>query len=88
MHGSYMDFEVYVPVKYRDRTQGFLGNLDGSPDNEFHKKENTDPLLNIVNERQIFDHLDSECKTLYNKVFVLEVHSWLQLTNISDFMQG
>lgn len=66
--GSQIDFTVLVPKTYAERTQGFLGNLDEREDNEFHTRENTIALPNLignagqVTEQLIFPHLETLCK--------------------------
>lgn len=66
--GRYTDLKVFVPTTYAKRTQGFLGNFDGRNDNEFHTRENTIALPNLigdanqVTDRHIFPHLDTLCK--------------------------
>ena len=62
MYGSYLNFRAFVPDTYKDRTQGFLGNLDGNPNNEFHTRENTNPIPNINTDQQIFPHLEAHCE--------------------------
>ena len=62
MYQSHLNFRAFVPDTYKDRTQGFLGNLDGDRDNEFHTRENTNPLPNIATDQQIFPHLEEHCK--------------------------
>lgn len=61
-YGSHLNFRVYVPRTYENRTQGFLGNLDESPDNEFHTREDSNPVPNINTDQQIYPHLEDHCK--------------------------
>lgn len=67
MRSSWVNFRVYVPHRYKDRTQGFLGNLDGNATNEFHTKENTSPRPDISSYREICEHLEEHCE--YIKLF-------------------
>ena len=64
MYRTHLNFRAFVPDTYRDRTQGFLGNLDSNPNNEFHTRENTNPIPNLVTDQQIFPHLDNHCELL------------------------
>ena len=66
-HGSqWINFDVRVPPTYNNRTQGFLGNLDGDWTNEFHTRESLTPVTfngNGESEvRQIDSHLNSHCE--------------------------
>ena len=56
MYTSYMNFHAFVPDTFKLKTEGFLGDLDGNPNNEFGT---------ITNERQIYDHLETKCKLDY-----------------------
>ena len=60
--GSHLNFRVFVPRTYVGRTQGFLGNNDGIPDNEFHTRQNTVSIPNISTDQQIFPHLETHCE--------------------------
>ena len=61
--GSYLNFRMFLPRTYAGRTQGFLGNFDGDQNNEFHTRQNTDPIPNINTDQQIFPHLETHCKS-------------------------
>lgn len=58
----FITFIAYVPRTYEDRTQGFLGNLDGNFDNEFHTRDNTNPIPNTGTDRLIYLHLEEHCE--------------------------
>ena len=62
-HGTYLNFRVFVPKIYIERTQGFLGNNDGNRNNEFHTRQNTNPIPNINTDQQIFPHLETHCES-------------------------
>jgi hypothetical protein len=60
-YGSWLDYQVRVPRKYKNRVQGFQGNLDGVDSNEFHLRNNT-AVPNLNSDRVIYPHLEYECK--------------------------
>lgn len=61
MYSTHLNFRAYVPDSYTGRTQGFLGNLDSNPNNEFHLRDNT-IIPNINSDREIFPHLEEHCE--------------------------
>ena len=71
---SWMNFKLFVPRKYENRTLGFLGYLDKDPLNEFRTRNNTlisisiDPncltgrACSYNHDAIIFPHLDRHCE--------------------------
>ena len=70
MYSTHLNFWAYVPDTYRDRVQGFLGNMDENRNNEFHTRENTNPLQNINTDQEIYPHLENHCELF---IIVLQV---------------
>ena len=65
----YMDFYVYVPTTYMERTRGFLGNFDRNSQNEFYRRDGTE----IINPSSltIFTIYDVECKCFFKNHGIL-----------------
>ena len=72
-YGSFcwVDFRILVPRTYRSITQGFLGNLDGNRDNEFHTRQSTNPVPNVSRESEIRGHLDRHCKSIICIIIII-----------------
>ena len=66
---QWINFNVLVPTTYKNRTQGFLGNLDGDWTNEFHTRESLAPVTFDTDgeseEQQIHSHLNSHCELIH-----------------------
>ncbi|KAK0067662.1 fibrillin-3, partial [Biomphalaria pfeifferi] len=51
---NYMEFSIDVPISYKEKTSGLLGNYNGNPDDDFVLPNGT-ILSNSSTERQIFE---------------------------------
>lgn len=61
----YMNFMVQVPrSRFQNRTQGFLGNLDSDPTNEFYRRGESTPITDHnLYDRQLYQTL-STCELI------------------------
>lgn len=61
----YINFQIQVPKSFSERTQGFLGNLDGNPTNDFVRRGESNPLSNNIRERDLLREFET-CEFIYS----------------------
>jgi hypothetical protein len=71
-------YEAFVPRNDGRTTQGFMGNLDAEINNEFHTRENTNPVnIDHTSDREIYSHLQDNCKSSDYRQLVMFIECYM-----------